>query len=169
MARKPRPKRDIEKEYPLKQFVTKLRRLADALESGKRFRIQVASQRVTVPPGAIINIEHERGKKEEEIEFQLKWPVEPDAGGRPLPLASIPRMTSITSGEMENPRFRFPPLSSESPGRSGGSVIHPDGCTAPPAQAAHVLTAGTLLRRRRRASATGTEETPSRAEAPGTQ
>lgn len=76
MARKRRPKRDIEKEYPRRQFIAKLRRLADALESGKTFRIQVASQRVTIPPGAIINIEHERGGKEEEIEFQLKWSLE---------------------------------------------------------------------------------------------
>lgn len=78
MARKKRPKRDLEKEYPLKQFVTKLRRLADALENGKKFRIQVAGQRVTVPPGAVINIEHERGEGEEEIEFQLKWSLEAD-------------------------------------------------------------------------------------------
>lgn len=77
MARQRRPKRDIEKEYPLKQFVTKLRRLADALESVKPFRIQIAGQRVTVPPGAVINLEHERGDEEEEIEFQLKWPVGP--------------------------------------------------------------------------------------------
>ena len=76
MARKQRRKGDIEKEYPLKQFVAKLRRLADALESGKPFRIQVAQQRVTIPPGATINLEHERGDEEEEIEFQLKWPVE---------------------------------------------------------------------------------------------
>jgi len=79
MACQRRPKRDIEKEYPLKQFISKLRRLADALENGKRFRIQVASQRVTIHPDAIINIEHERGGKEEEIEFQLKWRVDPDA------------------------------------------------------------------------------------------
>ncbi|GMU20427.1 MAG: hypothetical protein AMXMBFR13_05240 [Phycisphaerae bacterium] len=77
MARQRRPKRDIEKEYPLKQFVTKLRRLADALESAKPFRIQIAGRRVTVPPGAVINLEHERGDEEEEIEFQLKWPVGP--------------------------------------------------------------------------------------------
>jgi amphi-Trp domain-containing protein len=68
-------KRDIEKEYPTKQFVKKLRRLADCLESNKRFRIQVAKERVYVPADAIINIEHERGSKEEEIEFQLKWKI----------------------------------------------------------------------------------------------
>ena len=66
-------KRDIETSYPVKQFVQKLRRLADAIDSGKRFRIQIAGERVSVPSDAVFNIEHERGKQEEEIEFQLKW------------------------------------------------------------------------------------------------
>ena len=74
-ARKRRSKRDMEKEYPRRQFVAKLRRLADCIEQGKRFRIQIAGERVSVPPSAVINIEHERGSSEEEIEFQLKWPV----------------------------------------------------------------------------------------------
>jgi amphi-Trp domain-containing protein len=65
--------RDVEKNYPTKKFIEKLRRLADCLEDGKRFQIQVAGERITVPPGAIISIEHERGEGEEEIEFQLKW------------------------------------------------------------------------------------------------
>ena len=66
-------KRDIEKSYPVKQFVRKLRRLADAIENGKRFQIQIAGERISVPVDAVFNIEHERGKKNEEIEFQLKW------------------------------------------------------------------------------------------------
>ncbi len=72
-----RPKRDIEKGYPARQFVAKLRRLADCIEQGKRFQIQVAGERISVPPNAIINLEHERGAKEEEIEFQLKWQNSP--------------------------------------------------------------------------------------------
>ena len=71
--RKKRAQRDIEKNYPTKRFIAKLRRLADALEDGKRFRIQVAGERVSIPPDAVITIEHERGAGEEEIEFQLKW------------------------------------------------------------------------------------------------
>jgi amphi-Trp domain-containing protein len=71
--RKKKAKRDIEKDYPSKQFVAKLRRLADCIEGGKRFRIQVAGERVSIPPTAVINIEHERSSSEEEIEFQLKW------------------------------------------------------------------------------------------------
>ncbi len=65
--------RDIEKHYPLKQFVQKLRRLADCLEQGRPFRIQVAGERITVPGDALVNIEHEREKGAHEIEFQLKW------------------------------------------------------------------------------------------------
>ena len=65
--------RDIEKDYPRKQFIDKLRRLADSLEQGKRFRIQIAGERITIPSDTSIDIEHERGTTAEEIEFQLKW------------------------------------------------------------------------------------------------
>ncbi len=68
-----KPERDIEKDYPLPDFIDKLRRLADALEQGKRFEIQVAGERIYVPARAQFNIEHERGEDEEEIEFQIKW------------------------------------------------------------------------------------------------
>lgn len=72
-VRKKKAERDIEKEYPLNKFIEKLRRLADCLEQGKKFRIQIDGVRLSVPPEAIINIEHERGAGKEEIEFQLKW------------------------------------------------------------------------------------------------
>ena len=52
--------RDVEKRYTTGQFVAKLRRFADALESGKRFRIQIANERIHVPADAAFNIEHER-------------------------------------------------------------------------------------------------------------
>ena len=74
--RKIKPERDIEKAYPKEEFIDKLRRLADCLEKGERFRIQVAGERVSVPPDAIIDIEHEREGGDEEIEFQLKWSIE---------------------------------------------------------------------------------------------
>ncbi|MCF6150150.1 MAG: amphi-Trp domain-containing protein [Candidatus Kuenenia sp.] len=66
-------KRDIEKNYQAKQFAAKLRRLADCIEKGNPFRIQIAGERIVVPSNATINIEHERGSSEEEIEFQIKW------------------------------------------------------------------------------------------------
>ncbi len=71
--RKSKSKRDIEKDYPASQFAAKLHRLADCIENGKRFQIQISGERVSAPPDAIFNIEHERGGGEEEIEFQLKW------------------------------------------------------------------------------------------------
>jgi len=68
-----KPDRDIEKTYPIDQFIDKLRRLADALESGEQFEIQIAGERIYVPVRARYNIEHERDGDEQEIEFQIKW------------------------------------------------------------------------------------------------
>jgi len=68
-----KPERDLEKEYPVKDFVAKLRRLADCLENGEQFEIQIAGERIYVPVRAVYNIEHEREDGEEEIEFQIKW------------------------------------------------------------------------------------------------
>lgn len=65
--------RDVQRDYPATQFVAKLRRLADCIEQGKRFRIQIAGERISIPPNATINLEHERGARKEEIEFQLTW------------------------------------------------------------------------------------------------
>lgn len=76
--RKKRGKRDVEKDYPAKQFIAKLRRLADCIEQGRRFRVQVAGERISIPPTAVINIEHERTASEEELELQLKWRLEED-------------------------------------------------------------------------------------------
>ncbi len=65
--------RDVERVYATRQFVAKLRRLADALEQGQRFSIQVAGKRIYIPAKATISIEHERSEQTEEVEFQLKW------------------------------------------------------------------------------------------------
>src|SRR3954447_3783413 len=79
-TRKAKPERDVTKAYLLSQFADKLRRLADAVEGGQRFRIQVAGERVSIPPDAIISVEHERGEDGEEVEFQITWksPVLPE-------------------------------------------------------------------------------------------
>jgi amphi-Trp domain-containing protein len=74
MATPKKRERDIERDYPPKQFVAKLRRLADCIESGKPFRIQVAGERVSVPASASISVEHEREGDEEELELQMRWP-----------------------------------------------------------------------------------------------
>lgn len=65
--------RDIEKGYTTGEFVAKLRRLADCLESGENFEIQVAGERIYIPDRAVFNIEHERAEGTEELEFQIKW------------------------------------------------------------------------------------------------
>ena len=65
--------RDIEKKYTTKQTIAKLRRLADCMEQGKAFRIQIANERVYIPAKTTFNIEHEREGKNEEVEFQFKW------------------------------------------------------------------------------------------------
>lgn len=65
--------RDLEKVYSNKEFVDKLRRLADAIETGDKFEIQIAGERIYVPIRAVYSIEHERNNEEEEIEFQIKW------------------------------------------------------------------------------------------------
>ncbi len=75
--------RDVEIGYPTREFVEKLRRLADALERGGPFAIQIANERVRVPAGAVFNIEHEREGGNEEVEFQLKWSQAPDAARSP--------------------------------------------------------------------------------------
>jgi amphi-Trp domain-containing protein len=71
-----KPERDIEKSYPRAAFVAKLRRLADAIEKGDRFVVQIAGERIHVPGRARFNIEHERSRGDEEIEFQIKWKAE---------------------------------------------------------------------------------------------
>ena len=68
--------RDVEVIYSTHELVAKLRRLANALEEDKPFRIQIAGERIWVPERAEFSIEHERGDKHEEIEFQFKWPLE---------------------------------------------------------------------------------------------
>lgn len=68
-----KPERDVEKGYPKADFVSKLRRLADAIENGDRFDIQIEGERIYVPVRAQFTIEHERSDDEEEIEFQIKW------------------------------------------------------------------------------------------------
>ena len=78
MAKAPR---DVERMYSTTEVVAKLRRLADALERDKPFRIQIAGERFWVPERAEFSIEHERDEDEEEVEFQLKWKVEPAPEG----------------------------------------------------------------------------------------
>ncbi|HLL14374.1 MAG TPA: amphi-Trp domain-containing protein [Pyrinomonadaceae bacterium] len=65
--------REAEKSYSNKEVVAKLRRLADALEEEKTFEIQIAGERIYIPPYATVEFEYERQGEEEEVEIELKW------------------------------------------------------------------------------------------------
>lgn len=65
--------RDVTKKYSTEDFVSKIRRLADGLEAGEQFVIQVAGERIRVPKDAVVSIEHERNSDNEELEFQITW------------------------------------------------------------------------------------------------
>ena len=65
--------RDIEKTYTSSENIRKLERLVACMKSGKRFQIQVAGQRISVPADAVFSIEHEIDGDEEELEFQFRW------------------------------------------------------------------------------------------------
>jgi amphi-Trp domain-containing protein len=65
--------RDLVRTYPRTQFVDKLRRLADAIESAQAFTIQVAGERLRIPADVAFNIEHERSGRSQELEFQVLW------------------------------------------------------------------------------------------------
>ena len=70
--------RDLTKAYPRKEFVAKLRRLADSIETERAFIIQVAGERLRIPADAVFNIEHERSGGRQELEFQLIWTPDED-------------------------------------------------------------------------------------------
>jgi amphi-Trp domain-containing protein len=65
--------KDVEKSYSNKEVVAKLRRLADALEEGKTFEIQIAGERIYIPPYATVEFEYERVGEQEEVEIELTW------------------------------------------------------------------------------------------------
>ena len=65
--------KEVEKSYATKEVVAKLRRLADALEAEKTFEIQVAGERIYVPPYAQVEFEYAREGDEEELEIEVKW------------------------------------------------------------------------------------------------
>jgi amphi-Trp domain-containing protein len=68
--------RDVERQCTPAQFISTLRRIADAVEKGEPFRIQVVNKRFEVPAGAELSIEHEAEDGVEELELQLRWTSE---------------------------------------------------------------------------------------------
>lgn len=71
----PKKNRDITAKYSKSEFVSKLRRLADSIEGGKNFEIQIEGERIYVPDHAEFSVEHEREEGEQEIEFQVRWKI----------------------------------------------------------------------------------------------
>ena len=69
--------KEVEKSYSPHDTVAKLRRLADALEQEKTFEIQIAGERIYVPPYAAVEFEYARDGDEEEVEIELKWKRRP--------------------------------------------------------------------------------------------
>ena len=64
---------EVEKSYSNKEVVAKLRRLADSLEQGKTFEIQIGGNRIYIPADATVEFEYDRQGDEEEVEIELKW------------------------------------------------------------------------------------------------
>lgn len=65
--------RDVTRIQSKDEFIAMLRRLADSLERGEAFRIQVAQRRFTVPADAELSVEHEADGGDHELELQLRW------------------------------------------------------------------------------------------------
>ncbi len=64
---------EVEKGYSNKATAEKLRRLAESLEQGKAFEIQVKGQRIYVPADAEIDFEYEKTENVHELEVEIKW------------------------------------------------------------------------------------------------
>jgi amphi-Trp domain-containing protein len=75
-SRKTKDDRDEERGVSRQTFVKTLRRIADALEAGEVAVIQVRGERIRIPKGALLSVEHEREGAAEELELQMKWGAE---------------------------------------------------------------------------------------------
>ena len=65
--------RDVERDITPAAFAALLRRIADAVEGGDSFRVQVVNKRFTVPKNADLSVEHEADDGDHELELQLRW------------------------------------------------------------------------------------------------
>ena len=70
--------REIETGYELPDFIAELRRLADALESGAQFELEIGGETISVPARAVVAVEYEEEDGNAELEFQLSWELEAD-------------------------------------------------------------------------------------------
>lgn len=65
--------RDIEVAHDIPGFAAELRRLADALEQGSDYMIQIDGEEIKIPTDAVLSIAHEREDGDVELEFQISW------------------------------------------------------------------------------------------------
>ncbi len=64
----------VERSYTPAQTADKLRRIADAIEAGKSFRLQVGGNRLSIPSDCTVEIEMQTdGNGAGEIEIEIKW------------------------------------------------------------------------------------------------
>lgn len=68
--------REVEKSYRNSDVAKKLRRLADALEGGTPFLIQISGKRVRIPAHAKVEFEYEKQGNSEEVEIEVSWKKE---------------------------------------------------------------------------------------------
>ncbi len=64
----------MEKTYSQKAYISKIKRLIESLEKGRSFAIQVKGKKIKIPADSEISVEYEKDGKENELEFQIKWP-----------------------------------------------------------------------------------------------
>ncbi len=64
---------EVEKEYSVKETVAKLRRLADCLENGEAFEIQLDGNKIHMPVDVEMSIEYDSEGEEHELEFKFVW------------------------------------------------------------------------------------------------
>lgn len=68
--------RDVEVPHEISSFTAELRRLADALDQGEDYVIEIEGEEITIPADARFSVAHEREDGEVELEFQVSWTLD---------------------------------------------------------------------------------------------
>jgi hypothetical protein len=63
----------VRKFYTDLEVVATLQRLVELVEQDISVEIQIAGERICVPPYASVVFEHEQGKKKEVVGIKIKW------------------------------------------------------------------------------------------------
>jgi amphi-Trp domain-containing protein len=70
------PERDVQRTFSNAEFAAALRELADCIEQGRPYELEVDGETVYAPPDALLSVEYEFEEGEAELEFQLYWTAE---------------------------------------------------------------------------------------------